>query len=303
MAKGSSKKAKPGSFRRWLLELGLPGAVLGVGLYLMDSYFWLGFALACAAGMYFIMELFRVSATWTHNIYARLTATAPLALLCLYMAWITALRSSPLNIEALIIGSGFSGAMNGIQWIPELVGVSIDISNPEKRDYNDLDLKFQADNLSIFAMTQLMPFGPSTSSFPCVLFPNEGVTMPGYINAIESGTGHKARLPFVAQPPATAYRIRCDKFPREARLQLVVALADFGDRGELPEQLPYQAFPPGVMTLTGEYKDSKKPVKVNRPFCDPSPCASPVATPRVPNNVRCGSFVTPPTAYMEAPPP
>ncbi|MDH5741581.1 MAG: hypothetical protein OEY77_14765 [Nitrospira sp.] len=136
--------------------------------------------------------------------------------LALYFTLWTKIENAPLELSAHSESSEHPGgvAVDGILWSAKFTDLRIDIINPTKFDYQNIDLLIIPD-AAITAATQVTKL--------------QGVSVWRVDHAeiaTEVGntqTGERVNLPYVSIATTFGYRVRCELLPSETHIQLLLA--------------------------------------------------------------------------------
>jgi hypothetical protein len=228
------------------------------------QHFWIGLYLWTAAAIY--LPIGWIYTMRDRNRWVRFGVAAAL-LLCLLCVpgWLLVL-AAPLGIEIAVLGSEYpaNAIIGGITWQPDFGDVRISLSNRTDRDYEDLDLTFDAGDANVMAMAQVTSI-PNFSVFATIETPKPHVILGG-----ADRQGRSVRMPIIASGPQPSpwYRIRLSNLPRHTTLEIVAALAIFNqpEGGECcPDKLFAPFHRPIGLRLYGSYKSLKKPFEIDWP--------------------------------------
>jgi hypothetical protein len=200
--------------RKYLLEIGAPSLLIGVGLSLSGMLnFWAGVAcLYLGAALLFIFLLTAKKLHWTAK---AITGVA----YCLFVVWFSlayVFISCPLPSEIHYRPDPYpDGALvDGLKWGSDGVDTRISLSNPTKRDYEDVDLEISVD-VDIVGAAQVTSI-PGVDIFP------QTDSSDSYL-ASKDSNGPAVILPNAKEWVRTSvYRLRCGKFPKRSTMQVTV---------------------------------------------------------------------------------
>ncbi len=254
---------KRASVREWLVSLGVPALFFGIGWAVMTypGFFWWGFWILTAAAFFFVIDAGRLKGV---HVVPRIGLVA-IALLSEGLFVYIAFRPAPLNIDAVVLGSGFSTTQGGIQWTPELGQVEITISNPTQRDYSNLNLTFSADGQRIVHIVE--ESGPKIN-----IYPNDPKHAgPPMFMTMKSKDGEQ-KIPLIAtddsEVNATIYTLQCDKMPRNSTVRIMAAIGRGSPivNGELPKQFFAPFSTPEKLIINGDFDDANRPNHIDDLF-------------------------------------
>jgi hypothetical protein len=254
----SKNRDKSLSWREWVVSLGIPSLVIAVGWAVMvySDFFWWGVIVVYGGLLFLVVDSLRLAGVGFTPKMSLVLVTLMFLSIFSWLVW----RSSPLTVNARLVGSGYAGEMAGVNWQPEFGEVYISISNPTDRDYSDVNLSFSPGG-GDFRVIEMV----ETSEAPKVeLYAENGDRAPDMF--IVGPDGRTPLIPSGSQP-APVYRIRADKLPRRSQVEIVAAIARLNPP-KVP--LPLREFAPFVaprhMSIDGQFNDFFKPKKVTQQY-------------------------------------
>jgi hypothetical protein len=254
------------SVREWIVALGLPALGVAMGLGVMGyANYWGGVILVYIAVGFLIADL------WWVRFPALVRSIGTLVGIgCLVFFTTQVFAPAPLKVQVNVYSTaGYLPNQAGIRWNPQFGDLRIEISNPTERDYDNIDLTFEAGDLGGAVIMQMRQL----SALPGVNLLADTASEPQPFKAAWlMGWSHhrKIKIPLISteQQPTRRYRILCAKLPRKAIINLIgsIAILNSSRNGILPKQLFAKFHQPSDMRIVGGYIASNKPMWIDRSF-------------------------------------
>jgi hypothetical protein len=275
-AKG--KKAQTAELRALALKY-IGGA--GLGIFLSGFFYQLAATSWIATGaIYLGVTLIGVDVATKHsfrsgNLLTRTVVASIFAVsITILSLWMFA--SAPLTMasESRLALYPAGSLVSGIEWKDTYSELSVQIANNSPYDYSNLVVRIETD----LGIAQLRA---EESYFNCAIFPDvPPVEAPRVTSRWLDARGKLHAIEGVTEPleGGWAYRISCEKFPHDARIDLVGALTNQNFKLELGQPLYLPPRPARWVKVNSSY-DFRTPRTANRTDCFLGDCADSLAPP------------------------
>jgi hypothetical protein len=200
------RRTAPGPVIAYLRKLGIGALLLGVAGMIFPAFFW------WATGLFFTS-----AALWSLDVWLEPSLTRTFkgmiqffiaAVVAVFIHGIVLFPANPKVVSVWAKSDYPSGSdINGIRWHQGLSELRVSFTNPTDRDFDDLDISIFTTE-AVFQVVQV-------TSIPCVSVSEEQpIVHDSLSNVWQEG------------PKIGPRRFRCDKLPRHAIIQFLLALGN-----------------------------------------------------------------------------
>ncbi len=208
---------EPPSLSGWIISLGIPSLVLGIGVPMMGYVnFWWGVAISAIAIVFFTVEWLRKYAP-KQRVLVNVLVISALGGSGIFLLWLT-FRPVTVKFDILPATQHYTEGVEigGLHWQKSYSGSTIVINNQEKSQITNIDLLIKSDApiVAVGAQSQFSHCGGKPYS--------PGLLVAAMAETSTDGSGQTHTVP-VQMVSAEEFRVFCDRVLGGDSVELTVA--------------------------------------------------------------------------------
>jgi hypothetical protein len=241
---------------RYFARIGLGGIMFGLASVVLGllGFWW-------AVGVVYLFAAVYLLSIWfekSPRVWMRYVAAIIVLTFLIFFSLKVVFVPCPIEIKTFAINGDYApGKVIGeIPWRADFVDLRVIINNASDYDYQDVDFVLNTDQ-------QIAKIGQKESRIDCSIFPDDNIADVRHTGKKSDGT--QTQIQF-ERALTSHYRVRCEKFPKRAFLQLVVATTDLRNEASvlLGQPLDHPKVKPRTVHIEGQCKCfAGKPLEVN----------------------------------------
>jgi hypothetical protein len=260
--KKTPKEPQPKGTEYWI---GVWGLIISLILGGFVSFWWMWICWSVGFVLFILLVLREWIKNWEEQ--PRIAVYVTVTTVFIIAAWTSIFASCPLIADIHYRPHPYldGSTVDGITWSSNSVDVRINLTNPTRYGYEDVDIEISTD-LDILGATQV-------AGVSRVELSPEVDALEAYVTGKDS-KGNIGILPNVKPLKRTSsYRLRCDKVARHSIIQLAVKIAKANPsiNGQGPQQLYGPRTIPAWVLIHGTYSATGREhdISISKDFQSP----------------------------------